>query len=120
MHIISSLFSLPARVWNSLGASLRCFAVALVLIAASALNLRAGTVVLDPGHGGYDPGGVPRQRYSEKAAALDIALRVRAGLVARGHRVVMTRAVMRHHTFRDKRRQPAGNEPTQHWHQRDS
>jgi len=92
MHIISSLFSLPARVWNSLGASSRCFAVSLALVAACALNLRAGTVVLDPGHGGYDPGGVPRQRYSEKAAALDIALRVRAGLLARGHRVVMTRA----------------------------
>ena len=92
MQIISSLFFLPARIWNSLGASSRCIAVSLALIAAGALNLRAGTVVLDPGHGGYDPGGVPRQRYSEKAAALDIALRVRAGLLARGHRVVMTRS----------------------------
>jgi N-acetylmuramoyl-L-alanine amidase len=92
MQIISSLFFLPTRIWNSLGASSRCIAVSLAVIAAGALNLRAGTVVLDPGHGGYDPGGVPRQRYSEKAAALDIALRVRAGLLARGHRVVMTRS----------------------------
>lgn len=64
---------------------------AVLVVFAGLSDLRAGTVVLDPGHGGYDPGGVPGQRYSEKAAALDIAMRVRAGLIARGHRVVMTR-----------------------------
>lgn len=91
MHLILSHFSLPARIWNALVVPLRCLVASLALLVAGALDLQAGTVVLDPGHGGYDPGGVPRQRYSEKTAALDIALRVRAGLITRGHRVVMTR-----------------------------
>lgn len=91
MHIISSRSSLRARIWDSLGTPLRRLVVLLALLVVGALDLRAGTVVLDPGHGGYDPGGVPRQRYSEKAAALDIALRIQEGLLARGHRVVMTR-----------------------------
>lgn len=91
MHIIPSSSSPLARIWNLKGARLHCLVVFLVLFSTGALDLRAGTVVLDPGHGGYDPGGVPRQRYSEKTVALDIALRVRAGLLARGHRVVMTR-----------------------------
>ena len=91
MHIISSRSFLRARIWDSLGTPLRRLVVLLALLVVGALDLRAGTVVLDPGHGGYDPGGVPRQRYSEKAAALDIALRIQEGLLARGHRVVMTR-----------------------------
>lgn len=52
----------------------------------------AATVVLDPGHGGHDPGGIPGQRYVEKRAALDIALRVRSLLQAAGHKVIMTRS----------------------------
>lgn len=69
----------------------RCLRILVLVLGAGVGDLLGGTVVLDPGHGGYDPGGVPGQRYSEKAAALDIAMRVRAGLIARGHRVVMTR-----------------------------
>ena len=73
------------------GNLLRWLGIAALVLCAGLDDLQAGTVVLDPGHGGYDPGGVPGQRFSEKAAALDIATRVRAGLIARGHRVVMTR-----------------------------
>jgi N-acetylmuramoyl-L-alanine amidase len=67
-----------------------------VLLAAVALCLAAGgapaaTVVLDAGHGGHDPGGVPGQRYIEKHAALRIAKLVQTRLKAAGHRVVMTR-----------------------------
>ena len=51
----------------------------------------AATVVLDAGHGGHDPGGVPGQRYIEKHAALRITKLVQARLKAAGHRVVMTR-----------------------------
>lgn len=50
-----------------------------------------GTVVLDAGHGGFDRGGVPGQRISEKDKTLDVAQRLRAVLVRSGYRVVMTR-----------------------------
>lgn len=50
-----------------------------------------GTIVIDPGHGGFDRGGVPGQRISEKENALDVALRLRAILRAAGYNVVMTR-----------------------------
>jgi N-acetylmuramoyl-L-alanine amidase len=55
-------------------------------------SCQAATVILDPGHGGHDPGGIPGQRYVEKRAALDIALRVRSLLKAAGHKVIMTRS----------------------------
>ena len=50
------------------------------------------TIVLDAGHGGHDRGGVPGQRYSEKAATLDTAQRIRSRLRAAGFKVVMTRS----------------------------
>jgi len=49
------------------------------------------TVVIDAGHGGFDRGGVPGQRISEKDKTLDVALRLRRILQADGTRVVMTR-----------------------------
>lgn len=52
----------------------------------------AKTVVLDAGHGGIDRGGIPRQRYSEKAVALDVTQRVSAILKSKGYKVVMTRS----------------------------
>lgn len=53
-----------------------------------------GTVVLDPGHGGKDPGTWPRgtSRYPEKVLVLDMAKRAGQILAARGARVVMTRS----------------------------
>ena len=47
-------------------------------------------IVIDPGHGGSDPGAV-RGGLQEKNVALDVAKRVRDILVARGWQVVMTR-----------------------------
>ncbi len=47
------------------------------------------TVVLDPGHGGIDPGGVAY--VTEKETALDVALKVRKLLEAAGVTVKMTR-----------------------------
>ena len=64
----------------------------LLLGCVFAAPLQAATIVLDAGHGGHDPGGIPGQRYSEKAAALDVTLRIRSKLTAAGHRVVMTRS----------------------------
>ena len=49
------------------------------------------TVVIDAGHGGYDRGGIPGQRVSEKDMTLDVARRLKAILQANGYRVVMTR-----------------------------
>ncbi|MDX2004898.1 MAG: N-acetylmuramoyl-L-alanine amidase [Meiothermus sp.] len=54
----------------------------------------APIVVLDPGHGGVDPGAVGY--VQEHAVTLDVALRVRSLLQARGIRVVMTRSANRH------------------------
>src|SRR5262252_5259918 len=48
------------------------------------------TVVLDPGHGGYDRGQVSRYGY-EKDFALDVARKLRPILQAKGLRVIMTR-----------------------------
>src|ERR1043166_6433812 len=48
------------------------------------------TVILDPGHGGYDRGQVSRYGY-EKDFALDVARKLRPLLQAKGMRVIMTR-----------------------------
>ncbi len=48
------------------------------------------TVVVDPGHGGYDKGQVSRYGY-EKDFALDVARKVRPLLLSKGLRVIMTR-----------------------------
>ena len=45
------------------------------------------TVVIDAGHGGYDRGGIPGQRVSEKDMTLDVARRLKSVLAASGYRV---------------------------------
>jgi N-acetylmuramoyl-L-alanine amidase len=47
--------------------------------------------VIDAGHGGYDRGGIPGQRVSEKDMTLDVARRLKVYPEASGYRVVMTR-----------------------------
>jgi N-acetylmuramoyl-L-alanine amidase len=49
------------------------------------------TVVIDPGHGGFDRGGIPGQLVPEKMVALDTALRLQKILEHAGLRTVMTR-----------------------------
>jgi N-acetylmuramoyl-L-alanine amidase len=49
------------------------------------------TVVIDPGHGGFDRGGIPGQIVPEKMVALDTALRLQKLLQRAGLRTVMTR-----------------------------
>src|SRR5436853_6739116 len=49
-------------------------------------------VVIDPGHGGSDPGGIPGQMVPEKTVALDTALRLQKLLRGAGLRTVMTRS----------------------------
>jgi N-acetylmuramoyl-L-alanine amidase len=75
-------------------------AFVLVLLAASIVILSAApawsvgrftTVVIDPGHGGFDRGGIPGQRVAEKTVALDVALRLQRDLERQGYHTVMTR-----------------------------
>src|SRR6266480_7687598 len=49
-------------------------------------------VVIDPGHGGSDPGGIRGQIVPEKTVALDTALRLQTLLQRAGLRTVMTRS----------------------------
>ncbi len=51
-----------------------------------------GTVVIDPGHGGKDRGTYCSTVGEEKQLALDVSLRIRSILAARGVKVIMTRS----------------------------
>ena len=62
----------------------------LTTLAASAFG-QSRTIVIDAGHGGYDRGGVPGQRISEKDKCLDVAQRLKRILQAQGYRTIMTR-----------------------------
>jgi N-acetylmuramoyl-L-alanine amidase len=52
---------------------------------------RVRTVVLDPGHGGRDPGAIGAGGLREKDVTLRLARELRRRLLARGFRVVLTR-----------------------------
>ncbi|MGD8852412.1 MAG: N-acetylmuramoyl-L-alanine amidase [Gammaproteobacteria bacterium] len=59
---------------------------------ADLFNLKVHTIVIDPGHGGIDPGATGHQGLKEKDVALDIGRRLRDKLVASGsYRVLLTR-----------------------------
>jgi N-acetylmuramoyl-L-alanine amidase len=58
---------------------------------SSSASASSTVVVIDPGHGGFDRGGIPGQRVAEKTMTLDVALRLRNVLRARGYHVIMTR-----------------------------
>ncbi|PKL47502.1 MAG: hypothetical protein CVV39_05690 [Planctomycetes bacterium HGW-Planctomycetes-1] len=49
------------------------------------------TVVIDPGHGGKDPGATSTHGFYEKTVNLDVALQVAQLLRNKGHKVIMTR-----------------------------
>jgi N-acetylmuramoyl-L-alanine amidase len=55
------------------------------------LGLAASRIVIDPGHGGHDPGTMNNKGLREKDIVLDISQRVEKLLVADGFDVVMTR-----------------------------
>ena len=72
------------------------FAAMILAMALMAGHVRAensfSTVVIDPGHGGFDRGGIPGQKVPEKMVALDTALRLQKLLESAGLRTVMTRS----------------------------
>jgi N-acetylmuramoyl-L-alanine amidase len=55
-------------------------------------NLKVQTIVIDPGHGGIDPGATGQRGLKEKDVTLDIARRLRDKLAKSGdYRVLLTR-----------------------------
>ena len=59
---------------------------------ADLFDLKVQTIVIDPGHGGIDPGATGHQGLKEKDVALDIARRLRDKLAHYGnYRVLLTR-----------------------------
>ena len=58
---------------------------------ADIYGLTVQTIVLDPGHGGRDPGAVGSTGLTEKTVVLDVAKRLRFKLEAYGYTVLMTR-----------------------------
>ena len=79
-----------AAVARRRGRGYSIFTVILLAFAVSAFG-QSRTIVIDAGHGGFDRGGVPGQRISEKDKTLDVAQRLKRILQADGYRVVMTR-----------------------------
>jgi len=53
---------------------------------------RNKVIVIDPGHGGKDPGAIGYRKYREKMVVLQIATELRNILKARGYKVYMTRS----------------------------
>jgi N-acetylmuramoyl-L-alanine amidase len=66
-------------------------AVAGMTIFSGSAFGQSRTIVIDAGHGGFDRGGVPGQRISEKDKTLDVAQRLKRILQSEGYRVIMTR-----------------------------
>lgn len=60
-------------------------------------------IVIDPGHGGHDPGAVG-SRSKEKDNVLKVALRLKELLESHGHRVVLTRFTDKYLTLSERAR----------------
>ncbi|HEY8449129.1 MAG TPA: N-acetylmuramoyl-L-alanine amidase [Bacillota bacterium] len=89
---------IPRTAWAALAAALLLVAGHWVDAAidssrqqAMAAFLNGRTIVIDPGHGGPDPGSMAASGLLEKDVVLDIGLRLRDLLQAAGAKVVMTR-----------------------------
>jgi N-acetylmuramoyl-L-alanine amidase len=59
-------------------------------------------IVIDPGHGGKDPGAVGYKKYREKIVVLKIALELKKSLHSRGYKVYMTRNKDKYIKLRDR------------------
>ncbi|HBG28877.1 MAG: hypothetical protein A2Y10_16780 [Planctomycetes bacterium GWF2_41_51] len=56
-----------------------------------AWELTGKTIIIDPGHGGKDPGAISYYGFYEKTVNLDVGLQITEMLRDKGHRVIMTR-----------------------------
>ena len=62
----------------------------------------AKTIVIDPGHGGRDPGALGKSTPHEKDIVLSISKKLREVLIARGYTVLMTRDANRFIPLRER------------------
>ena len=69
-----------------------CCLAAMAFASTAFAQSRFTTIVIDPGHGGFDRGGIPGQRVLEKNMNLDVALRLKPILEKAGYKVIMTRS----------------------------
>ena len=74
-----------------MGRMVRLWLVGLVVLAAASPLHAWRTVVVDPGHGGRDRGGIPQNLAPEAPYTLAVAKRLKPLLEARGYRVILTR-----------------------------
>src|SRR5947199_2545969 len=68
-----------------------CCLGAIALASIASAQTRYTTIVIDPGHGGFDRGGIPGQRVPEKVVTLDVSQRLKTILEKAGYQVIMTR-----------------------------
>jgi len=69
-----------------------CCLGAIALASIASAQTRYTTIIIDPGHGGFDRGGIPGQRVLEKNMTLDVSLRLKPIQEKAGYRVVLTRS----------------------------
>lgn len=63
----------------------------ILLVGLNSIMQGRPVIVIDPGHGGEDRGGLPHQRIPEKVMTLDVGLRLERALQSLGYQVVLTR-----------------------------
>ena len=68
------------------------------------LGLEVKTVVIDPGHGGRDPGAISNSQVHEKSVVLELSLILRDLLGSRGYNVRLTRESDIYLTLRERTR----------------
>jgi N-acetylmuramoyl-L-alanine amidase len=71
-------------------------------VSLSVLPLTVKRIVIDPGHGGYQPGTISNTGLAEKDVTLDIALRLRQLLKQSPYEVLMTREADQTVTLADR------------------
>lgn len=71
--------------------TLLSFPVERARVAAARVDAAQRTVIIDPGHGGADPGAIGVSGTKEKDINLSIALMLRDMLLSSGYSVIMTR-----------------------------
>lgn len=60
------------------------------------------TIIIDPGHGGKDPGAIGRGGTKEKDVNLDVAKKIKEILDKQGYKVLLTRYTDRYVSLRDR------------------